>query len=466
MKYCFSIVAALLFSCTAFAQEPFYLGDAVCSFCHPDTHADYMQTGHPWKLVATNRADPPAGENADFGDPLTYPWGVPLPDRPDGVVWGDVDYIQGNFSSGHGYLIGDHYPVDENGDPVLDGDGNPVVNEGYNINRGFSYSRCVKCHVTGYDPEGGETNGITGTWDQPGIRCEECHGPQGGLPSHFVQAPDLDVARNACVRCHYGGDDVENIDFNPATMHFGHHPQAEQWLASPHYDMVTDDGERHQCAVCHNQHRSTFFNDQYPEGEGGIKRQCVDCHQDKEGSITGGMADLECKDCHMAAGHTHIFRITHEPIAAADNLDENGFWNKDENGQSFLTLDLACLGCHSEEGESFPLTLEEAAEDAHGIHAPPLPPGDTWVLDIPFRYMYDQAIVTFTPYVSILKRVETMYPDGTIVQGMGFEVNGIVYWWNLNPYSVFYGRINRAAGTMSGIVISRQGVAIWNGGQP
>jgi len=94
--------------------------------------------------------------------------------------------------------------------------------------------------------------------------------------------------------------------------------------------------------------------------------------------------------------------------------------------------------------------------------------GDTWVIDTPFGYRYDQCIVTFTPYVGILKWVETIYPDGTIVSGIAFEVNGIIYWLNLDPryYSIFYGRIDRGAGIMNGFCVSWAGFTLWNGAQP
>lgn len=407
-----------------------YLGDDACAVCHQEKYDSYIRSGHPWKLYETNRQQPAAD---------AFPWDVPLPELPDGVGWEDVDYIFGNFSSGHGYVVGTN-------DQGVDG----IV-----LNRGFPYSNCVKCHVTGYDPQGGVTNGVLGTWAQSGVRCEACHSQQGPHDDSLEGAKD-------CTDCHYGGTDVDRIDFTPAGPddegfgEWGHHPQAEMFIRSPHQNGT--------CSSCHDPHKSTFFDD------GGVAKHCTDCHDEAEHTLPEGMAHLDCTDCHMAADHSHIFRITHDPIAAADNVhvdpsDGKTYWNV-EDGNAFLTLDLVCLECHSEAGEAGPLTLAEAAEAANGIHVPPAPPapaGDTWYLG----GTNGDMMVTFTPFVGILNWVEILYPDGTTVSGIGYEVNGFVYFYGFNfpSYTIFYGWINRDAGTVWGILINQNGVSIAQGSQ-
>ena len=51
---------------------------------------------------------------------------------------------------------------------------------------------CGTCHTTGYNPEGeNELPGIVGTWAEPGIRCEECHGPGAGHVDEGGEGPIL-----------------------------------------------------------------------------------------------------------------------------------------------------------------------------------------------------------------------------------------------------------------------------------
>ncbi len=378
-----------------------YVGDQTCQVCHADFPEQgffdaYMRSGHPWMLVATMGQEPAAD---------LYPHGVPLPELPEGVTWADVNYIFGNFSSGHGYL---------------------VDTTGTVIGRNFPYSYCVRCHTTGYDPNGGPTNGIAGSWVYEGIRCEECHGPGSEHAGTFGGTEfDLDAANQACQRCHYAGADVDRIDFTPAGPdeegfgEFGHHPQAEQFMRSPH--------KNGSCTMCHDPHKSTFF----PE-EGGVERHCTDCHDEAEHQLPPGMANLECEDCHMAADASHIFRITTQPIAAADNVyveDDKTYWNVDTNGNAFLTLDLVCLECHKEGGEAFPLTLEEAAEEAAQIHVPA-----ELTVDIKVNEEDDLLLATTADNISIDVSVQPGASDG-VAADWWMVTNTVWGWYYWDPFT-------------------------------
>jgi hypothetical protein len=151
-----------------------------------------------------------------------------------------------------------------------------------------------------------------------------------------------------------------------------HHQQGEEFSHSPHRDML-------DCMSCHNPHKSVVYE------LGGTIAQCRDCHEGDAANgfyVVEGMETLDCNDCHMPAMgksavafneytgdiHGHLFSIMTEPIAAADNVDEdNGsfFWKQDAEGRSSATLDYACLGCHLEFSD---LNLTQAAEYAANIH--------------------------------------------------------------------------------------------------
>ena len=199
--------------------------------------------------------------------------------------------------------------------------------------------------------------GIHGTWAQPGVHCEACHGP-GGNHVVSMSADDITVALTdapdelpgkRCGECHTR--DAQNriaASGSPGSIFIRHHEQYDELLASPHAELG--------CVACHDPHEPTRF-----APELGIIRQCLDCHPDYT-IDRPSMANLDCIDCHMpAAGKsgityndrmgdvkTHIFRITTEPIGAED---PGGMFYNDpaDDGlvtRGHLTLDFACLGCH------------------------------------------------------------------------------------------------------------------------
>src|SRR3972149_3445458 len=63
--FCSVILGALLAGGIARAQEPQYIGDATCIGCHanftPVLVEDYLQSGHPYKLVYTGGEEPLPG---------------------------------------------------------------------------------------------------------------------------------------------------------------------------------------------------------------------------------------------------------------------------------------------------------------------------------------------------------------------------------------------------------------------
>jgi PKD repeat protein len=88
-----------------------------------------------------------------------------------------------------------------------------------------------------------------------------------------------------------------------------------------------------------------------------------------------------------------------------------------------------------------------------------LPPEDnTWAVKIPFLMI--EFTVTFTDIGGIYL-VETTYPDGQTSAGIGMEANGVILWVNLSG-DIFFGNIDRNAGTASGIMFaSGGGGSVW-----
>ena len=326
-----------------------YVGYQICGACHLDQYESYINHGHATMLVQTTGQTPPAD---------LYPWGVPLPTLPTGKTWSDIEYIVGNFRSGTGRFVG------------LDG---KYINA--NGTTGSNYS-CARCHTTGYNATGHQVNhlgvempGAVGTWALNNIQCEVCHGPGGTMAASPTVKP--------CQACHGSGEPQGRLQFNPATGFFPNR-SGDEFDHSPHKSKT--------CSLCHDPHRSVWHGDggvRYAEDEEEVGHMCAACHQKthrdfpslKKVRVRGAMGELglECIECHMpyashnGAGAAHVFRISTDPIAAADNatydeVAKKWWWNKNQDGNSFLTLDMVCAECHES------MTLEQMSKAAKTIH--------------------------------------------------------------------------------------------------
>ena len=66
---------------------------------------------------------------------------------------------------------------------------------------------CVKCHVTGYEKDGGFLD-YELTPEMAGVQCEACHGPGGKHISDPMGAkPARTPGENICRECHTQGQD-------------------------------------------------------------------------------------------------------------------------------------------------------------------------------------------------------------------------------------------------------------------
>lgn len=311
-----------------------YLGDEACRECHADYYDDYIRSGHPYKLTRTAGMEPSTD---------TWPWTAVPPLAPEVTGWQDVEYVIGNFFWKARFIGRDGFIVTGDTAQYNLATG---TRSAYHTGEQKPYD-CGKCHTTGYSPAGNQLGlpGLVGTWAQDGVRCEACHGPGGPHDG------DLSGAK-ACADCHFR-DTAFRMPWSGGFTR--HHQQSEDLAHSAHNESLT-------CETCHDSHRSVVFND------GGTTKLCTTCHAGtrENGYYTvANMESVECIDCHMpfmgksAVKHNaytgdvrgHLFRITTQPTAAADNTYKvNGttFWNQDANGESSVTLDYACIGCHLE----------------------------------------------------------------------------------------------------------------------
>jgi len=334
-----------------------YAGSTACKTCHVTIYNDYIKSGHPYKLNAVKGAPPQY--------PLETSPGVPTP--PQGYSWNDISYVIGGFGwkarfmDKQGYILigpGTQYNL---ANAQHQKEAHWVAYDG-NSHSTKPYS-CGACHTTGWEKTGAKgphqhgLKGIHGTWSEPGVTCEACHGPA----AKHVTNPGIDVpVVENCRQCHSRGD-VSKIDAGGGLIR--HHEQYETLLASPHKALP--------CSACHNPHQSTRYN---KGGYLGDDKTCKSCHGNVQVKLQS-KEDMACHECHMPyvvksaiksevkyqAGsislgdlRTHIHRISTEPNWKMFT-DDGKFVRKDSEGRAHLTVDHVCLSCHMEANKDWAL---------------------------------------------------------------------------------------------------------------
>lgn len=335
-----SAVSLWLWQGDSGSAQPTYVGAETCKTCHAGKFDDWKQSGHPSILLTASEAQSRS---------------LPL---PAGVSWSDVSYVIG----GHKWKIEGW--LDHDGYFITKVNGQQILNQ-YNVMTGrwvegktgdhVQYT-CGSCHTTGYSATGNQDGkpGLVGTWTLEGIQCEQCHGPGGdhiGNPMGVEMA--VDTSSVACGACHVRGDPAQIPAKDGAYIR--HHEQYNELLASPHKSLG--------CVACHDPHK---------KAETSITTTCASCHAGEAQAYQGTVMDdsgVTCEDCHMPlAGKSaeslgqhkgdltaHLFKINTDPDAPFVSQD-----GQFVNG--YLTLDFACLQCHTDQD------VQWAAANAEGFH--------------------------------------------------------------------------------------------------
>ncbi|MFQ5492160.1 MAG: c-type cytochrome [Phycisphaerae bacterium] len=387
----------------SFAEQRGFVGTDTCLSCHGATaitgtdYSDFLITGHPFKLNESPGNEPPQ-----------YPV-TELPSPPEPLEWSDVSYVIGGYRWKYRVMDEDGYVVlgptaqynfPSRGFSAYSNDADHTSPDGtpgpWDANIGRKPYACGPCHMTGYEeevPSHSGLEGITGDWAFGGVHCEECHGAgqdhvSGPSASNINGSPETDAT---CGKCH-----TRSSDGIAAKGGFiRHHEQWDEFSRTKHASVMPDG-----CMTCHNVHKPLWTSDALAavvaafDGDptavdalpspAGIIRQCTDCH----GSVTvTHEGPDDCISCHMAFTaksavalndnmgdvRGHSWKINDDPAAMmfadADGNpvsrdDSNvAFAALDGNDRPFITLDFACLRCHT--GKD----VQWAADNAASIHA-------------------------------------------------------------------------------------------------
>lgn len=348
-----------------------YIGSEKCAGCHSDIYATFMKSGHPWKL-----------NKVVDGQPPDYPFSAVVR-PPEGYTWDDISYVIGGygwkarFMDQNGYII-----TDRPGATISD---TTYLNQ-YNLENpallkeagwvtyksGTSELKydCGACHTTGYKPTGNQDGlkGIVGTWAEPGIQCEACHGPGSAhAGSPYGVALKIDRDAEACGECHRR-DDVTAVDAKGGFIE--HHEQYEELFQGKHIAL--------DCVVCHDPH--TGVVQLRMEDKPTVRTECANCHF-KEAQVQNNARhvalEIRCISCHMprlvksawgdAARFTGDIR-TH--MMAIDPTQVGQFSEDGKTAKSQIALDFACKSCHVP-GSVWALPDETLIEVATGYHNRP-----------------------------------------------------------------------------------------------
>jgi hypothetical protein len=330
-----------------------FVGSSTCQACHADIYETFSRSGHPFKL---NRI-----EDVEAGD--YYPY-TSFPGPAPGYDWSDFSYVIGGFWWKARFIDTEGY--------VLTGDEvqyNFETQEwvGYHSDEapGTKPYDCGRCHTTGYSPDGHQDGleGIIGTWAEPGIQCEECHG-RGSKHAENPYSFDMIIDRSSeqCGECHIRGP-VNQI---PASGGFIKHH--EQWN-----EMATTLHRSLNCVDCHDPHLGLHASN--PDRTDAIVMNCEQCHYTiaedyASSSLPHYSNDVDCIDCHMAytgksaVGDTTIHRGDIRSHLWRINTDPNATLTDGSTANGYITLDFSCLtsGCHLSESRNW------AASHADDVH--------------------------------------------------------------------------------------------------
>lgn len=362
-----------------------YVGSATCAVCHQDKYDSFILSGHPYKL---NEVD---------GQAPVYPYSS-VPNPPAGYSWNDVTYVIGGFGWKARFVGTDGYIITgQPGDGVQYNlaDGSWVE---YHAGEQKPYD-CGSCHTTGYDPDGGNQDGLLGmigTWEEAGVHCEACHGPGGehaGNPIPATINKDMDP-NDACALCHIRGD-INVIDASGGFTK--HHEQSEEMLQSPHNGIL-------QCTSCHDPHKSVLYSDPVLNPEQGLKIHCDACHPNQASNLKSPLMEsvnVGCVDCHMppmvksAIGDLatftgdiagHIWEINTDP-------DAPQFIPDGTQTNPYVTISYACQYCHIDGGPASTIPLEALAAFAEGYHGTADP--DAFVTSVTCQACHENIYETF-----------------------------------------------------------------------
>ena len=341
-----------------------------CESCHQNQYQTYIHDSH-----APSGSGKPAATCTDCHDPHT------VRSTPEGALApSDLRYTVNQCTRCHATEAGAVEASVHSTLPGLCTDCHTGYHEKANTGRFLlvAATSCESCH------QNEKASYLAGAHAQaagPGLTCTDCHG------THDIANPSAADLSNACESCH--GDVAHNLKTSahgqgnlgcldchtihgttaPATTGATAASNGDALCLGCHKDVAADfQASKHgeagvSCTACHDPHTTptaTSGNGQDLLQAAGTA--CGDCHQEEGTSVSGSVhADVACVGCHIA-GQT----ATTAGLATAGG---GGVHEKLTN-LAGLAQPAACLGCHTDVGQSWDVSIHGTAYNLGSARAP------------------------------------------------------------------------------------------------
>lgn len=345
-----------------------YVGSQICAGCHAEISQTFVNSGHANSLKQIN------------GEVPEFPFSA-IPAPPEGYSWSDILYVIGGFNwralfiDNNGYLI----TGDENSSTQFNLSNSVVGAEAnwtdYHAGEQNLSTDCSVCHTTGYSPMGSQNDipGLIGTWKEPGVMCEACHGP-GGQHITAPQGVRMEIDRDAefCRQCHVSNN-LESVTVEDGFI--SHLDQSGDLKQGKHIAL--------DCVICHDPHKGVVQLRNSSDPLPTTQTQCENCHskEAKYQNSTVHPVIAKCYDCHMprifksAVGNTDKFIgdiRTHMMSIDASRIEQFDATSGTVLPQ--IGLNFACRSCHIDGGIATVKTDDELIAKATGYHHSPSEP--------------------------------------------------------------------------------------------
>jgi hypothetical protein len=416
------------FSMTALAANT-YIGTSNCVMCHATKVATFVNSAHPYKLnKVVNDTEPTYPFSAISNGFEMLKQGVTDNTLGTPTSYADISYVIGGFGWKARWMDANGYII--TGDAVQYNLINNTMSA-YHAGEVDKPYNCGNCHTTGWK-HFDETNnpnrqdnlpGIDGTFSQPGIQCESCHGAasthaQTKLAADITKiatarttadflAADMAYGKPvACSECHTrdGEKDystyvskfttVSGLDIPGGRIQSSgdpelirHHEQYDEILAvnpaSPESGSTRTNlsSAMWNCLTCHNTHTTTVYQDISgdPPGAANLNSDCMVCHPTNDPNLakTFSMKGLTCMNCHMpkmVKSATSTAAVGTGPVLG--DIKVHLFkidMTKDSETEQFsggfanpwITKKFACLTCHNGVTAHDRSTIDDTGYDFH-----------------------------------------------------------------------------------------------------
>lgn len=346
-----------------------YVGSERCQACHGDIHEGWHRSLHPAMMRPVSEPGVVVADFAKDTENLLF--------DPSEAVLAIGSKWEQQFmgrKDGQETLLPGAWLVDQ-------GRWKPTGWDGWQVP--IPLKRCHGCHTVGLDV-------TTGSFVEPGVGCESCHGPGGWhVDTLGIGRIQSSLDAQVCGQCHTRGRSTDGSHYFPLGYRPGASLQDTFKESTPHPGQNTShwwgngrERKRHQeyAAWRRGGHADSLKRliKGYDGRYGEVTGECLGCHS-AEGALSAGGAGLNleqvrygitCAVCHNSHGTLDALRV---PCSKCHT--SGAFYHQPEKNAGHspcpVTAEVGCIDCH------MPVTVKNGGRLSLHSHAPGvIPPRD------------------------------------------------------------------------------------------